>query len=272
MELQQIAIVGTGPGHPDYLTKRALDYLEKADVVLYDCLVDEIILTAIPEKVKKERVEKTFRKNNEINILEQEILLKMLKYLNEGKRVVRIKPGDGMNYNSGGMESDFLISKGYTPELVPGIPAHLAAANLLNLNLTEINQSNGFVSFMADELKKDEHMASHLAYLLKYGSVPICLYGMRVDSFSTIKSLFQAHEICDMMPVAICCDLSLKTQKLIKTNLGECAALIEMLSNENKLPDHFVVILGKHIFKSYVDFIYEATQTNQLNCSASINN
>ncbi len=259
MKLQQIAIVGTGPGHPDFLTKRALDYLENADVVLYDCLVDKILLSIIPKNVQIEHVEKQYRKDNQINILNQEILKKMFQYLDEGKRVVRIKPGDSMNYNSGGMESDFLISKGYEPELVPGIPAHLAAANLLNLNLTEINQSNGFVSFMADELNKDEHLISHLAYLLKFGNVPICFYGMRIDSFSTIQTLFQANEIPDNMPIAICCDLSLKKQSLIRTNMGECVDLIQILANDNKIPKHFVVILGKHIFKSYVDFINDSS-------------
>ena len=259
-EFKQIAIVGTGPGHPDFMTKRALDYLQQADIVLYDCLVDEISLSVIPENVKKERVEKKYHKHNSVDIFDQEILKRMVHYLDKGMKVVRTKPGDSMNYNSGGMEADYLISKGYDVELVPGIPAHLAAANLLNLNLTEIHQSNGFISFMADELQRDGHLVPHVAYLMKHGGVPVCLYGMRVETFAVIKKLLQDNGICDKMPVAICCDISLATQQLIPTTLAECNDLVEVLANEEKIPGHFVVLMGKHLFKSYVDFKNETTK------------
>ena len=259
-KFKQIAIVGTGPGHPDFMTKRALDYLKQADIVLYDCLVDEITLAVIPENVKKERIEKKYRKHNSVDIFDQEILKRMIQCLEEGLKVVRIKPGDSMNYNSGGMEADYLISKGYNVELVPGVPVHFAAANFLNLKLTEIHQSNGLISFMADELQKDEHLVSHVAYMMKQGGVPVCLYGMRVESFGAIKKMLQTNGICDKMPVAICCDISLETEQLISTSLGECDDLVEILDNEEKIPGHFVVLMGKHLLKSYVDFKTETTK------------
>ena len=253
-DFKQIAIVGTGPGNPDYLTKRALDYFSQADIILYDCLVDEQVLTVIPANVKQERVEKKYRKHNHIDIFDQAILNRMLECLEAGLRVVRIKPGDSMNYNSGGMEADYMLSKGYEVELVPGVPAHLAAANLFKLNLTEINQSNGFISFMADELKKDETLLPHIAYLMKYGGIPVCLYGMKAESFVTIRQQLMQNSICDHMPVAICGDISLPTAKLITTNLGQCADLVDLLANTNELPVHFVVLLGKYLLKSYVEF------------------
>lgn len=261
-ELKQIAIVGTGPGHPDYLTQRALDYLQHADVVLFDCLVDEIILTAIPSTTTLERIEKKYRKDNGIDIFDQAILRRMEECLKEGKRVVRIKPGDGMNFNSGGMEADYLIEKGYDIELVPGIPAHFAAANLFNLNVTEIGQNNGMMSCMADELAQDAHLFPHVAYLMKHGPIPVAFYGMRVDTFAIIKKLLQDNGICDAMPVAICGDVSLQSASLIKTNLGECVDLVELLNIQNKLPKHMMVLMGKYLFKSYVDFKRETSNTS----------
>lgn len=252
-EFKQIAIVGTGPGNPDYLTKRAFDYLQQADIVLYDCLVDEMTLTVIPNHTVKERVEKKFRKDNDIGIFDQEILKRMEVCLQNKMKVVRIKPGDSMNYNSGGMEADYLISKGYEVELVPGVPVHFAAANEFNLNLTEIAQSNGLISLIADELGKDEHLVEHIAYMLKSG-IPVCLYGMRVETFSKIKELLQKYEVCDKIPVAVCCDVSLPSSLLIPTTLGECADIIEILSNEGRLPGHFISFIGKYIIKSYVEF------------------
>jgi len=265
-DFKQIAIVGTGPGNPDYLTKRALDYFAQADIVLFDCLVDEQVLSVFPPTVTLERVEKKYRKHNSIDIFDQAILKRMLECLDAGMKVVRIKPGDSMNYNSGGMEADYLVAKGYEVELVPGIPAHLAAANLFQLNLTEINQSNGFISFMADELQKDEALLPHIAYLMKYGGVPVCLYGMKAESFAAIREKLMQNNICDHMPVAICGDISLPTAKLITTTLGECADLVGLLANTNQLPGHFVVLIGKHLLKSYVDFKNE-TFKNTPSCS-----
>jgi uroporphyrin-III C-methyltransferase len=258
---KQIAIVGTGPGDPDYMTRRAFDYLQQADIVLYDCLVDEVVLTVIPSTVKLERIEKKYRKHNAIDIFDQQILKRMIECIEAGMKVVRIKPGDSMNFNSGGMEADYLKSKGYDVEMVPGVPTHLAAANLFNLNLTEIHQSNGFISFMADELGKDEHMASHIAYMMKHGGVPVCLYGMQVETFAKVKAMLQKYEICDKMPVAICGDVSLSTAQLIPTTMGDCVDLVEILANEDQLPGHFVVLMGKHILKSYVDFKEETIKT-----------
>jgi len=259
-ELKQIAIVGTGPGHPDYLTQRAKDYLQHADIVLYDCLVDEIILHAIPDNIVMERVEKKYRKDNGIDIFDQEILRRMETCLKEGKRVVRIKPGDGMNFNSGGMEADYLIDKGYDIELVPGIPAHFAASNLFKLNLTEIGQNNGLMSCMADELAQDAHLFPHVAYLMKHGPIPVAFYGMRVETFGIIKKLLQENGICDAMPVAICGEVSLENQSIIKTNLGECVDLVELLYGQDKLPKHMMVLMGKYLFKSYVDFKRETSK------------
>jgi uroporphyrin-III C-methyltransferase len=251
---KQTAIVGVGPGHPDHMTKRAIDYINQADVLLYDCLVDEVTLTIIPASVQVIRVDKTFRKSNGMDIFEQPILKEMEKWLSKGKKIVRIKPGNSMNYNSGGMEADYLISKGYEVEMVPGIPTDMAAADLLRINLTEIAQSNGFMSFMADELKKDAHLLPHLAYLIEKGQVPLCLYGMTPERFSVVATSLMDAGVSTSMTVAVCGDVSLDSMSLIKTDLGSCASLMELLAAEEAVPGHFIVFIGRYIVSNYVDF------------------
>jgi siroheme synthase len=253
--IKKIAIVGTGPGHPDYLTAKALKYLKQADIILYDCLIDEIIFSMIPDLSRIERVEKEYTLKNDIELFDQNILKKMMKYADQGLRVVRIKPGDAMNYNSGGMETDYLESKGYQVELIPGIPAHFAAANQFKINLTEIEQSNGCqISLIADDISKENNVIPHIASLMKHSGVALCIYGMRPELFDKLKLLLTENEADHKIPVAICGDISLKSEVLIKTNIGEMVDLVQVLINEEKLPSHYLVIIGKHILESYVDF------------------
>lgn len=266
-KFKQIAIVGAGPGHPDYLTKRAMDYINQADIVLYDCLVDEIILSVIPENIKQERLEKKFKIGNGIDIFDQEILNRICNCAEQGMQVVRIKPGDSMNFNSGGMENNYLQRKGYDVELVPGVTAHMAAANIWGLNLTEIGQSNACGTCIIDDLEMQETQLENLAKMMKYNNMPVCFYPMHLKSISGLKEILQKYEICDKMPVAVCCDVSLETEKLVKTNLGDCVDLLDVLANENQLPDHFIAIMGKHIFDNYVDF---KIQTSKLGTTCDI--
>lgn len=48
-----VALVGTGPGDIGLLTLRGMEYIQRAEVVLYDRLVSEEILELVPFDAKK---------------------------------------------------------------------------------------------------------------------------------------------------------------------------------------------------------------------------
>lgn len=87
----KVYIVGAGPGDPDLLTIKALKAIEKADVILYDRLVNKEIL-----QYAKEQADLIYcGKLPDFHTMKQETINRFLvKYAQKGKTVVRLKGGD----------------------------------------------------------------------------------------------------------------------------------------------------------------------------------
>ncbi|GAB4823590.1 hypothetical protein N2152v2_010636 [Parachlorella kessleri] len=128
-----VHLVGTGPGDPGLLTLRALHLMQTADVVLYDRLVSEDILSmvhagAIMVYVGKQRGFHT-RTQDEIHDL-------LLHFTREGATVIRLKGGDPYVFGRGGEEAQFLEAQGVRVHVVPGITAASGISAELGVPLT----------------------------------------------------------------------------------------------------------------------------------------
>jgi len=49
----KVYLVGAGPGDPGLITRRGLECLRKADVVVYDRLIDDSLLDEAPPQAEK---------------------------------------------------------------------------------------------------------------------------------------------------------------------------------------------------------------------------
>lgn len=96
-----IYLVGSGPGHPDYLVAQALDLLKSADIVVSDRLISPQILSLVPQT----RLHLAIWKKNGLSEVSQEKTNQIcLRYLNMGKTVVRLKSGDPFIFGRGAEE------------------------------------------------------------------------------------------------------------------------------------------------------------------------
>ncbi len=128
MEKGKVWLVGAGPGDIGLFTLKGMDVLKKADVVVYDSLVGQGVLSQIPKNARLINVGK--RASNH-TMPQAEINKVLLREAENGYRVVRLKGGDPFLFGRGGEELELLTEHGIPFEIVPGVtsPVSVPAYN-----------------------------------------------------------------------------------------------------------------------------------------------
>src|SRR6187549_801451 len=133
MMLGKVFLVGAGPGDPGLITLKGYECLARADLVLYDGLVNPLLL----EHTQAEAVRTCRRMTGAGNRVPQdEINARLISAAREGKTVVRLKGGDPFVFGRGGEEAQALAAAEIPFRIVPGITSGLAAAALAGIPAT----------------------------------------------------------------------------------------------------------------------------------------
>ena len=129
----KVYLVGGGPGDPKLITLKGVECLKRADVVIYDSLINDALLEYCPPHSERiyggKRPGEQRKRQDEINHL-------MLQKAEDGKTVVRLKGGDPFIFGRGGEEVLVLAEAGIDFEIVPGITSAIAAAAYAGIPLT----------------------------------------------------------------------------------------------------------------------------------------
>ena len=119
----KVWLVGAGPGEIGLFTRKGMEVLEQAQVVVYDSLVGQGVLSQIPEQVRKIYVGKRSANHT---MPQEQINQVLLEEAQKGFRVVRLKGGDPFLFGRGGEELELLEEHGIPFEIVPGVTSPLA--------------------------------------------------------------------------------------------------------------------------------------------------
>lgn len=144
----RVYLLGAGIGGINFLTLQAREILTTAEVLVYDALVDRQILSLVPKTCLLVDVGKRggqpSAKQNQINQL-------LVRYCQEGKRVIRLKSGDPGVFGRVYPEMFALNEAGCDFELIAGISSALAAPLLAGIPLTEKDLSRCFAVISAHD-------------------------------------------------------------------------------------------------------------------------
>jgi uroporphyrinogen III methyltransferase/synthase len=152
-----VSLVGAGPGDIGLVTLRGHDLLSRADVVVYDHLVNPKILDFAP------RARRIFAgKRSDSHTLEQpEINRLLVSEASKGRSVVRLKGGDPYLFGRGAEEAEALARARIPFEIVPGVTAAIGASTYAGIPLTHRDRASQ-VTFVTGTTKEGEFEAADL--------------------------------------------------------------------------------------------------------------
>lgn len=146
--LGTVYLIGAGPGDPGLITLRGIECLGRADVVLYDYLVNPAILEHASDRAEliglgHHQVGRTFTP--------EEIVDHVLEHARKGKTVARLKGGDVSVFARGADETEALRQAGIPFEMVPGITSGLAAAAYCEIPITHHDDASAVALVVGQE-------------------------------------------------------------------------------------------------------------------------
>jgi uroporphyrinogen III methyltransferase/synthase len=149
-----VYLVGAGPGDPDLMTKRSLDLIARADVIIYDRLIPAGALEGARRDAELVFVGKEGG-GEQVPQAETDRLL--VSHGQAADVVVRLKGGDPFVFGRGGEEAELLRDAEVDFEVVPGVTAGIAAPAYAGIPVThrELASSVAFLTGHEDPAKPE---------------------------------------------------------------------------------------------------------------------
>ena len=170
----KVWLVGAGPGDISLLTLKGLHLIKNADVVVYDKLVGDGILSLIPDNAEKIYVGKVSGNHAVAQERINEILLE--KAL-EDKKVVRLKGGDPFLFGRGGEELELLVENNIEFEIVPGITSPISVPAYAGIPVTHRDFTSS-LHIITGHTKKEDAPNIDFEALVKLNGTLVFLMGV----------------------------------------------------------------------------------------------
>jgi len=244
-----VALVGGGPGHPDLVTLRAKKLLSSADVIVYDRLVSESLISELEPRASWGKVEliNVGKQPNQHLVPQAEINAILVREAKAGKRVVRLKGGDPYVFGRGGEELIACAEAGIEVEVVSGISSSISVPAIAGIPVTHRGVATSFTVITGHEAVRN----------LPGGRDHTVVILMGVSTLAESAAALAAEGRGSDCPVAIIEDGFGPNQRVTIATLGTIASIAE--ATGVKAPA--VIVIGDVVSLSgHKSFLKEGTK------------
>ena len=187
-----VTLVGAGCGAYDLITVRGLQALRQAQILIYDDLIDERLLSYVSESCEKVYVGK---RNGKHSMKQEEINTLLVEKAKTGKRVVRLKGGDPFVFGRGGEEILALKQEHIPVEEVPGITSSIAVPAAAGIPVTHRKLSRSFHVITGHTFDSEDGLPQDIEALALVQGTLVFLMG-----FTHIKAITERLLACGKAP------------------------------------------------------------------------
>ena len=229
-------LVGAGPGDPGLLTLHAVNALKQADVIVYDALVSEDILSLASDTAEKIYAGK---RGGKPSWKQSDICDELIRLAKADKRVLRLKGGDPFVFGRGGEEAEALIEASIQIRLVPGISAGIGGLGYAGIPVTH-RDVNHAVTFVTGHLAGDRDAEKMDWQAISKGSPVIVIYMAMKKLPEIIRELLAAGRSIDE-PVAVVTHATTPKQAILVSTLEQVVGDVEA----RKMEPPSIIVIGK---------------------------
>jgi len=228
----KLILVGAGPGDPELITIKGLNALRKADVILYDALIDQKLLDNASNNCKKIFVGK---RGYQKSLSQMEINEMCVYYCKSNNNVIRLKGGDPFVFGRGYEEVEYAALFGIKSEVIPGLSSITSLSTLQGVPLTRRNITSGFTVVTA--VNKDGELTTALIEATKSALTLVILMGLK--QLAKICELFRTQDKQER-PIMIIQNGSLPNEQVVNGTIRT----IEQRVEEDNIKPPAVIIIG----------------------------
>ena len=215
-----VYIVGAGPGPADLLTLRALDRIQRAEVVVHDRLIAPDVLGLVPPQAERLYVGKA---SGHHAVAQSQIHALLVEHAGRGRRVVRLKGGDPHIFGRGGEEVQALQAAGLTFEVVPGVSASNGCAAAAGIPLTHRELAHSCTFLSGHLAHSDIESSSHFDWTALARPNQTRVFYMGVERLASIARMLISFGLPPDTPAAIVQDGTRPTQQVWAMGLAALA-------------------------------------------------
>ncbi|MBI4286615.1 MAG: uroporphyrinogen-III C-methyltransferase [Chloroflexi bacterium] len=222
MKTGKVYLVGAGPGDPALITQKGMMCLARAEVVIYDHLLDEQLVQLAPAQAERLYVGKSGARH----AMEQaEINRLLVARAKAGKLVVRLKGGDPFVFGRGGEEAEALAFNHIPFEVVPGVTSAVAVPAYAGIPVTHRGLASSFAVITGHE--DPAKPVSSISWAKLATGVDTLVFLMGMQNLAEIAARLVENGRAADTPVAVIKDGTRPEQRTVTGTLADIAGKVK---------------------------------------------